>query len=123
MTKSETEELAERCEKATGPLRELELDIHETLFGRGYTANWFQTDGSRVPRYTASLEAAMTLVPEGCQEWHCGRNIKTGKGQAYLLNPATMRAPIYVHAETPALALCAAALRATLKEESNATDR
>jgi hypothetical protein len=124
--------LAERCEQATGPDRELDQAIELTLpgvlphpdMGRFKADDWAYVisgtghpdyepgQGYASPRYTASLDAAMTLVPDGCREWHCGRNIKTGKGQAYLLDPATMRTPIYVHGETPALALCAAALRA-----------
>src|SRR5882724_6994373 len=116
MTKT-IEELAERCERATGPLRELELGIHETLFGRGYTTNWFQTDGSRVPRYTTSLDAAMTLVPEGAS-FEVG--VSDGlHGASVSFDSDNM--PNATIAANPALALCAAALRATLKEESNAT--
>ena len=64
-------ELAERCEAATeasdsnaGPIRALEIEIHDTLFGKdSYNCGG---DGQRgIPRYLRSLDAAMSLVPEG----------------------------------------------------------
>jgi hypothetical protein len=93
-------ELAERCENATGPDRRLDNDI------RLATNNGcaFGDD----PPYTASLDAAMTLVPEGCQATIVRR--KDGHGAAYF--DREWLAGSCDSAATPALALCAAALRA-----------
>ncbi len=64
-----------------------------------------------IPRYTTSLDAAVTLVPEG-DIWSVhGSDAPNHKGFADI---STMREPHYFKADaaTPALALCAAALRA-----------
>lgn len=128
--------LAERCEAATGPDRELDCEIeiecgkdgprireimagspHNTIFEVAKAAD--RKDGGvffRVPRYTVSLDAAMTLVPEDAF-WRLGHD---GDGA----DPSEFRADVIVPrpggsdprgravAETPALALCSAALRA-----------
>lgn len=72
--------LIERLEKATGPDRELDADIARLLgyrilttlrvFGRQQmcTEEAWNTPGSStldLPHYTSSLDAALTLVPEG----------------------------------------------------------
>jgi hypothetical protein len=116
-------QLAERCEKASGPDRELEWRIAEAI-GVG---EWRQSavwppfmPGSKIdksiPTYTASLDAAMTLVPEKAvislahQErwkkpaWAWG--INDGYGVTHFGNAAT-----------PSQALCAAALRARAAKE------
>ena len=54
-------QLAERCENATGPDRELDCDIHAKLVGAPHR----HQIPSTWPLYTASLDAAMQLVPEG----------------------------------------------------------
>lgn len=124
-------ELAERCEQATGPDRELD---EQCALAIGFTLvvprpderlqgirRWVGPEGERngwvhnrdsldfPPAYTASLDAAMMLVPEGwhIEEMHegcgaapkrvglmCWEFINRGKGS------------------TLALALCAAALKA-----------
>ena len=95
--------LAERCEKATGGDRELDEEIGAAI---GKPSHFTDDEGSRfriTRRYTASLDAAMSLVPEG--DLHL--EIKRGKVWAFVGSP--IRAAT---AATPALALCAAALRA-----------
>jgi hypothetical protein len=77
-------ELAERCEKATGPDRTLEQDICDTVHGPDYMPNVFQQDGSRIPRFTASLDAAMTLVPEG-RSWSVSFNSQAQNAVADVL--------------------------------------
>jgi hypothetical protein len=107
-------ELAERCEAATGPDRELDAEIASTLgwanvgpgnrggrCGRSPEGTW-----KTVPRYTASLDAAMTLVPEG---WDWELEFIGGTSVANML---LARGTFNGAAQTPALALCAAALRA-----------
>jgi hypothetical protein len=81
----------------------------------GHTSSW-----RGIPLYTASLDAARTLVPEG---WQCeGLNWWAEYGASCMLVGSTWDGSDWVHrfddgrvtggAFTPALALCAAALRA-----------
>ena len=139
---SELEQLAARCEAAEGPDRELDIAIALALstyrygdrVGRYYNAGpkyeggldcigFVTHDESEriepgnapdmlVPEFTASLDAALTLVPEG---WAvllatslagsvCDVHTKPlGKEGEW---------PAHSRAATPALVLCAAALRA-----------
>ena len=110
------EDLARRCEAATGPDRALDCAIRDTLrLPNDYSADW----GARkheIPAaypYTASLDAALTLVP-GEAFWRVGHD---GAGP----DPSAFRADVFqtpgtglnvARSATPALALCAAALRA-----------
>ena len=117
-------ELAERCEAATGPDRKLDMAIVHALSGV-LGEPWPEATGMRmveacdsfedsrdtVARYTASLDAAMTLVPEGWI-WDV-----TSTGTAWVMEDGG-DPQLFGDAATPALALCAAALRA--KEERNA---
>ncbi len=105
--------LAEKVEAATGPSFLIEQEIADAV---GHNPR------ARLPKYTASLDAAMTLVPErhavDVTMWgpHWG-----GQHRARLL-PLIQEGdrlfhrgsdPHYcVNAATPALALTAAALRA-----------
>jgi hypothetical protein len=118
-------ELAERCEKATGPQRELDVAIaiecgpaakrlESLMAGSPHnTVAEIAKEADResplvcIPSYTASLDAAVTLVPE----W------MIASIEVYLDHgEALVRYPYYSgkesRAATPALALCAAALRA-----------
>jgi hypothetical protein len=134
--------IAERCEQAAGPDRELDAEIEAYLTSRvthprapGYTlekqdAEWklarlaesgFISSARRpAPPYTASLDAAVTLVPV-----ELPRNLRPGKWWWMLETwPDECRASVHYEngdpaileesakAATPALALCAAALRA-----------
>lgn len=109
-------DLAARCEAATGPDRELDRAIELAIFPD-------RTDPCptvELLAYTASLDAAMTLVPEGGDDtlifWRSGNDGDGG-------NPDAFKAEILVvtgftsksHkavAATEALARSAAALRA-----------
>ena len=57
--------LAERCEQAAGPERELDCHIHALIEGRNIKPErWIETVrvySHMVPHYTASLNAAITL--------------------------------------------------------------
>lgn len=110
-------ELAERVEAAMGPDRELDFYIWAALNGvteitdpaEGRDANGEWHLYGFVDPYTASLDAAMTLVPEG-QEFGCGSKDATGTAWAWA---GQHNGPEEIaSAATPALALCAAALRA-----------
>ena len=124
MTKDELLELADRVEAATGPDRELDRAIRDTLnLAHDYGADWGSRgrDIAQAFPYTASLDAAMTLVPEEVF-WRLGHD---GEGP----DPSQFRAEMLMvfsrssHsavavAATPALALTAAALRALANDHS-----
>ena len=98
-------ELAERCEAAEGPDRELDDSI------RFITRQPF--NAHQEPSYTASIDAALTLVPEG-HHWQVGIGIETEFGHrdsAYAWCSQSDCGELNI-AATPALALCVAALRA-----------
>ena len=122
------EDLIKRIEAADGPDRGLDAEICEAM---GFTVVGHYRRGSNepirgyswqpVPRYTSSIDAAMTLVPEGWRlqlsEWDHEDLRAKGPWQAILERNGTRGdfmepAPRCDHAKTPALALCAAALRA-----------
>lgn len=82
----EMDALAERVEKLTGPDREIDALIYESVVGLRQYESIDRDSGNlrlryypgspgpeygRLPRYTASLDAAMALVPEG-HLWRCG---------------------------------------------------
>ena len=105
-------ELAERCEAATGPDLKLERDIRKAL-------GLYHSVSAAKCRFTRSLDAAMTLVPEGVS-FAVGKGIETELGgsatdYAWCGSKAVPHEGPYAWAATPALALCAAALRARAK--------
>lgn len=115
--------LVERLEAATGPDLELDIDILTTvlgyrdiygdrrLFDRGNEGYWSQDD---LPSPTGSLDAAMSLVPDMgfCEiNWYRGHSAD-GKDDATVWPVYGGDQCFHVEAATPALALCAAALRA-----------
>jgi hypothetical protein len=105
-------ELAERCEAASGPDIDLERDIVSAIAGR-------RASGPLVmeQRYTASIDAARTLVPEGIGWWFSAGQTRDGNESfAYVID---ITGKLHFRAgdphgkvANPALALCAAALRA-----------
>lgn len=107
--------LAELCEKAEGADRNLDAMIHHAVKA-GVGVGYYQD----APDFTGSLDAAMTLVPE--EHMACVTNTGglqnnadkpiPGKGGALVAPLSDLAAPITIDAATPALALCAAALRA-----------
>jgi hypothetical protein len=100
--------LAERCEKATGPNRELDWAIHVAIHPDKVTvkrSHHYLYD----EQYTASLDAAMTLVPEVWEPW----DLNKGQRWHFSLKRQGGKYPIVDgHADTWPLAICAAALRA-----------
>lgn len=139
--------LIARAEAATGPDRVLDCDIRLTVLGdrpygclsvghrpvgvaylSGYVATYRDVlaaddviEDDVVPRYTASLDAAATLVPEGCG-WIAGwgqTRIDEPMGGACISRNGRFIGPSANYdviagadAPTPALALVVAALRA-----------
>jgi hypothetical protein len=117
-------QLAERCEKATGPDNVLEREIAEALGWRhvrnkGPDSEWFPyvwvaPDGEcdpdeAYPDYTESLDAAMQLVPEGCS-WNLHKHSCWARSCVFVDDGRD--AGHCCDCATPALALVAAALRA-----------
>jgi hypothetical protein len=118
-------ELIARLEKATGPDRRLDVEIHCLIIGRSIDtvdldgigrpgSGW--TPSAEWPPYTASIDAALTLVPRG-HKWSiaCGRFVQ------YVARVTPVEGNGYFDGEcdsTPAIALCIAALRArTAKDD------
>jgi hypothetical protein len=115
-------ELAERCEQALSADRELDCRIHCAIEGLSFDAclavvpnlaDWIAL------YYTASLDAAMTLVPEPLPGWRRSRfELAHSSGdpawfaKLLYLGPPIKMIDAHGIAATPALALCAAALRA-----------
>lgn len=98
-------ELAERCEAAAGANHQLEIDICKVVEPD-------RPAGLRTPNYTYSADAAMTLVPEG-QGCTIVQNIGGFPHRATVWTTKGAVADIQGQpGATPALALCAAALRA-----------
>lgn len=124
-------ELAERCEKATGPDRELDALIFIVAewptwklqtacepFPEQVQPGRIQGPDSigwrQAPAYTASLDAAMKLVPEG--------KVWTVRFDPRLSGASVMGADgfdqTHTLAATPALVLCAVALRALAQDRA-----
>jgi hypothetical protein len=125
-------DLAARCEAATGPDIYLDADIRDALgLGHDYRADWrgwgYDERGVGIEKpkafpYTASLEAAMSLVPEGVS-FAVGRGIETELGDsatdyAWCGSKSEPHKGPYCWAATPAAALCAAALKAKASMEA-----
>jgi len=110
--------LAERCEGASGPDNELsaavwlhlpEQEGHAWKHGGDKFKHAHQIAGCGfIPDYTASLDAAISLVPEGL--WAEGS--LSSPGQLEVHGPCTFDPIGKGWAATPALALTAACLRA-----------
>jgi hypothetical protein len=121
-------QLAERCEKAVGPNRELDvhiaLEVGTAELADGYTPEQVFGIGCHAYdglAYTASLDAAMQLVPEGWQGeglyWWSGCPagcvlVQTHFADGQWVRETGFLGRVKADAATSALALCAAALRA-----------
>lgn len=103
-----TQKLIARIEAARGPDRALDWEIHlrDGLEGVGMYG--------RHPSYTASIDAALTLMEKGWH-WALGWNgPDSGHPNATASVFTTSGAMEKGAGATPALALCAAALKARL---------
>lgn len=117
-------DLADTVEKLEGPSREVDAEIAKAIgwcfVGEGHPIGrvWYNPEGraATLPAFTRSLDAAMTLVPEGW-EWQ----IEAEETEMFFPpSPWTYRVDmgnlITVECVTPALALVAASLRAIAGE-------
>ena len=126
MTGAEMEALIARVEAATGPDRELDEAIEKVVIPsvkdltRAEGGRFHPVYGrvSEPAFYTASLDAAASLVPSGWQ-WEIYSN---GSALLFVQPPepwAIRRTASALRCATPALALCLAVLRALLPQESD----
>lgn len=123
MTKDELVKLAERCEAASGPDRSFDAEIHLALFGGKtskelalHESSWgmqFYTcpdTGHEMTapfRFTGSVDDAERVLPgPEWPEWQITRRYCTGYHANVGLGEDS------IGCNTPALALCAASLRA-----------
>ncbi len=118
-------ELIERLEKAAGPSRELDGAVwcaangYEFLMWDGagccYMAKrrgWISAD--HIKNFTASLDAALTLVGEN--DWDVGRLIENAHSNGHVMVQEIKDGELLWHSYNgrhvvPAIALCIAALR------------
>lgn len=96
--------LAGLCEGASGPDRKIDLGIAEALGEKGLNGSV-----NIAKHRTALLDAAMTLVPNDCAPSVMRCHDGVGRADAHQERTGRM---FYAGASTPALALCAVALRA-----------
>jgi hypothetical protein len=121
MTAPELEALALRCEQAGGPDRELDAQIAPLrglrVVDEGHPLGHCCYDARHqmviLPRFTSSIDAAMTLVPEGLGRG-CFAMSRDSFGQTHcnVWTDAEFNWKVHASAATPALAITAAALRA-----------
>jgi hypothetical protein len=139
------EELALRCEAATGPDRELDCEILAAIDWR--ETDWEQGDRTvremvkkrgiaafeksagdvlstwrHLPRLTASLDAAMSLVPEGWWLHSMLGRSTCEKTDVVLAVSGAEEVAAHACSATPALALTAAALRARALQSKDTHD-
>ena len=126
-------DLIERLEAAEKGSRELDEYIAEAVFPtiKRQHASWYIDDiRVRIEPYTTSMDAALTLVPEGEKGWPFWEIKSPNPNSPYLKGyHGGSKAQIWLdgttvffgHARTPALALSAAGLRAfeAMKEKAD----
>ena len=112
------EALLNRVLEGTGPDRELDGEIDLYLLEAGLRAERFSVPFG-APHYTGSLDAALTLVPEGWS-WHVALRKwptptrATGSVWSENLDGTKL---FYVEATTPPRALIAACLKARMEAQ------
>ena len=130
-------ELIERLEKAEGPDAELDKCIMMAVDYKEYERRWWAArpddiaarymskdqqkqmaeDNWIAPPYTASIDAALTLVPDGHASAVGTMAFKDSDKLPWATYWTPQGWPYSTEAATPALALCAAALRARAQME------
>jgi len=117
-----TDDLIQRMETATEGSRELDAAIYRLLYS-GKLVDLLRrsgvTDMEYCPDYTTSLDAALTLVPEGYRLYNLSDQLDDRRGRWFagiandvppIVNPPATS--YMAHAPSPPLALCIAALKA-----------
>jgi hypothetical protein len=120
-------DLLSRLQSLTAPDRDIDGEIFERFgnINEQHCSDWCSMNGRTdltrkdfirawAPLFTGSLDAALTLLPEGCEDWTVCRDSKRGLDCWASIGGQDM-APAFT-AETPAIALLIAILKAN--EES-----
>lgn len=117
MTERHTElmRLAAACEAVKGPDREIDDAINRVM-GFPVSLGAMMHCDAQPHAYTASLDAAMSLMPKDL-DWSMGRSVGF-RAVAHLWKAGEVPG-FRCLSETPALALCAAALRAMAAQEDS----
>jgi hypothetical protein len=105
-------------ERADRPSRELEADIAE-IFGTGWDVNACEELVFNPPAYTSSIDAALTLVPEGYCVSAMGEVPDDCCWYVVLWRDGSEKPEFEVRADSLPLALCAAALRAKEADDAD----
>lgn len=119
--------LLERLALATGPSRELDAEIARALGWMGVDP--IKGHGDRpvigggfvwdaLPHFTGSIDAAITLMPKEPEHTTGTWDWKLEIANGGLTIRAQVGPDISVFGETPALALCSAAIQAILTERT-----
>lgn len=119
-------ELADLCDAATGPSREIDMSIalavtpELRLLASVDPGTWIHPDGSRVaaPRYSSLTTAALSLVPES----HCIEFSPRAGGQIEIPGPDGEGKIGWGRNRHFPLAACAAALRARARLAADRPD-
>ena len=106
-------ELAARVEALSGPCREI-----DAMIWRATVRDAIHWGDDAAMRFTASLDAAMSLVPDDAM-WRLGHDGEGADPSQFLAVIVGMTERWWALAATPALALTAAALRARAAMEIN----
>ena len=112
-------------EKTEGPIGWIDPGEHQRNFG----CNRADQGSNGIRAYTASIDAAMTLLPDNCGfvMWYpVGKRPSVALQFGYEDHPAPKTVDgwgDYSSGATPALALCAAALKAKAMEARQGRDR
>lgn len=110
---TQMDELIARVEAATRPDRELDAAIWYACVEKPQPGDKRDNDMiGRWPSYTASIDAAMTLAPEGY-----ALGFKRAPCQRSHAMLATIGYEVNASGATPALALCAASLRSRQEKQ------
>lgn len=111
--------LIQKMKDAGGPDRTLDAAIQRLIAGDTKKEHWFDCNGTwttdaKAPEYTRLLDCALTIVPNDAfwRVGHDGEGADPGAFRADVLLPPLKCSAI---ADTPALALCIAALEARQK--------
>lgn len=110
--------LAERCQKAEGPDRVADFEIHRLLEPLLEPWEW---PGGNTPAYTASIDAALTLVSEEMRDEIEITTLYQVARVGINLNHGPDDGPFYGSNDSNSipLALCAASLRAHAHKEQD----
>lgn len=115
-------DIAERCEKATGPDREIDWAIYKAMFA---SSQGFSENERNFPYYTGSIDAITALIDrELPRSMRSIRKHPDGEAVAQVWNSQVVgETPRQRCCASEALALCAAFCRAMNQADGKAVER